>query len=808
MKRIFKKITAIASGVLLAGMTVGTAAAANYPSPFVSGSTSDVAIVYGTGAGVDNSDQVQAGVIQEDLEASMTGSGDTTAASGGDSFKYEKSSTKFHLGMGVLDVRSSALSDDELETLLASEVFTDDSNNENDYEQKIEMNNISLSMFSDNDYEDSDPTIGLYLSSGSNVLNYTLSFTDEPIWTDVSSSELKLLGKEYYILSTTTNDTLTLLDSASSGVINEGETKTMEGKEVTLSYISESEVALNIDGEETNSLEETETQKLNDGSYVGIKDIRYDSRAGSVGSVEISLGSGKLKIVNDTNIEINDESISDLYGHIGAGTSGSDETLSSIKIQWDASEDTFITPSSDATMPAFKAVKLSFGGMYYPAEETISIENDGDESVVLENFPIEDGEVDINLLYLNQTNYNWTTLGSDADKQLVTSNSGSITFDGDTDEYFVLSWDDGIDAESYLMRATGFSEDLTAGKNYTDLEYYDGSGWQTAKDDRENGDSFTVGNAEISIGAIHKDDKTVVITATGNNDFKTLYSKEGLKVYLPWINETTLDTTEDDNATTRAKAADIEGSYLPGEIKQITVTNASSDSSTYWFPTDGVFNLTLSEEDKNGNSGEGNNVTIQISQDSDNDVKISDVVGESVSFKEIGDTDEYRSTLYGALATNINWDKSGDDDAPVTLTYTGDESYGEFYVTAPEVSVSSGSGNLGNVVIKDSEVNSMSDKNLVVVGGSCINTVAANLLGGSYCTAAFTEATGVGTGQFLIESFENPYDSSKVALLVAGYESADTVAGTTYLTTQTVDTAAGTKLKGTSATEAEVVVEE
>jgi hypothetical protein len=39
----FKKISAIGASILLTGMTMGVAAAANYPNPFVVGGAADVA---------------------------------------------------------------------------------------------------------------------------------------------------------------------------------------------------------------------------------------------------------------------------------------------------------------------------------------------------------------------------------------------------------------------------------------------------------------------------------------------------------------------------------------------------------------------------------------------------------------------------------------------------------------------------------------------------------------------------------------------------------------------------------------------
>ncbi len=98
----------------------------------------------------------------------------------------------------------------------------------------------------------------------------------------------------------------------------------------------------------------------------------------------------------------------------------------------------------------------------------------------------------------------------------------------------------------------------------------------------------------------------------------------------------------------------------------------------------------------------------------------------------------------------------------------------------------------------------VSSKNLVIVGGSCINSAAATVLGGAYCGPAFTEATGVGTGQFMIKGVMDTFTTGKLALVVAGYEAADTVNAATYLTKKTVDTSE--TYTGTSATEATLVV--
>jgi hypothetical protein len=102
--------------------------------------------------------------------------------------------------------------------LLADGKYIDDDNDEFDYTQKIDMANLSLVMFEDNDYEEDMPTLGFQLSSSTYVLNYTLDFTDTPVWTDLTSTDLTFLGKTWFVLSTDapTNTTLNLLDSAQS----------------------------------------------------------------------------------------------------------------------------------------------------------------------------------------------------------------------------------------------------------------------------------------------------------------------------------------------------------------------------------------------------------------------------------------------------------------------------------------------------------------------------------------------------------------------------------------------------------------
>ncbi len=553
MKFNFRKVAAIGASVLLTGMTMGVAAAVNFPSPYSSSTSSGVAVVSGSGAGVD--DTVATSSISNYLAGQVRVAGGVPT--GGDSYLFEKTSTKFHLGDAILGVISTSLDEDEMPTLLADGKFIDDDNDEFDFTQKITMGVLTLTMFEDNDYKEDEPTVGFKIASGTTVLTYKLTFSDEPLLADLETSDLTFMGKSYYILTqayTSGEQVLTLLDSAAETIVAEDETVTLDVEgtsySVSIEYISDTETKLTINGETTNSLAEKETQKLSDGAFVGVKDIMYDAKETGTSKVEFSIGSGKLKLTGGSELQLNDDTVSGLDVTI---VNSSATKLSSISLAWATDDDEFVTEDSDVTMPAFEAVKLSFHGLDYPAEEVIEVQQGGNLYITLENFPLKNGPADINLIYGTSATKVFDGLGKDSSNLLITNYSlvtatQNITFDKDTGDYFVASWSDGSDAESYLMRATSFTTDNTVDK--TTIQYYDGdtSTWIDKKTGVKSGDDFSIGSVDLKAFNVSNGDNLITIL---NNSiythFNKLYSKEGMTVYLPWENKT--DHSFEDVAT-------------------------------------------------------------------------------------------------------------------------------------------------------------------------------------------------------------------------------------------------------------------
>ncbi|MDP3992590.1 MAG: hypothetical protein Q8P79_03745, partial [Nanoarchaeota archaeon] len=644
MKLNFRKISALASSALMLGMTAGIAAAANYPAPFVVGGSPNVAIVYGSGAAF--SDQTAASSIASSLSSFVTGGGST--ATGGDSFKLERSSTFFHLGDNITAVYSSDIDDDELPQLLADGIYVDDDNDEFDYTQKVVIGaSLQLGMFEDNDYAEDEPTIGFRVPSGTTIMTYTLTMTDQPEIADLATSDLAFMGKTFYVLSNGSsgaNKILTLLDSAEEAVVNEGTTATVAGHSVTVSYISATEVKLTIDGQTTNSLAEGQTQKLSDGSYVGIKDILFNSKDGTVSSVEFSIGSGKLKLTNGADVEINDDVINDLTATI---TNSSDGTkLADIQLAWAADDDLFVTETRSETMPGFGAIKLSYGGLTYPAVETIEVERGSSTHAELNDFPLKSTTADIPFLY-GATAGTFSGIGKDATSNLITNATGAnITFDSDDDDMFVASWAGTAEAESYLIRATNFITESATDK--VDFQYLKDGVWTTFKTKAQEFDTFSLGSVDLKAFAVSNTNNNVVIMNTSSSvNFNRLYSKEGARVQLPYALVGAASTAE-------------------GAIN-FTAGAAGHGNTTFF--------LVMYEEDKDDNVGSGDWINVTVGWDSGTTAQPQvNAVGTSntdAASTEIGDTDVFRDFTYSALATEILYDQPSSGQHSVKLLYHG-----------------------------------------------------------------------------------------------------------------------------------------
>ena len=179
------------------------------------------------------------------------------------------------------------------------------------------------------------------------------------------------------------------------------------------------------------------------------------------------------------------------------------------------------------------------------------------------------------------------------------------------------------------------------------------------------------------------------------------------------------------------------------------------------------------------------------------------------------DEDEDESDIELAMSdygTRVTFNSKDDDF--VKIEYPDQEVYGNVFVSptgAATTAVSSMGGfstvtlnkiNVGTAKLA-SEVSNIAAQNLIVVGGPCANSVAAEVMGqsGDQCADGFVE------GESLIRLYQADANS-KVAMVVAGYSALDTRRATRVLANYDSYKLTGTEVKvtGTSLEDIQVGV--
>ena len=783
MKYNFKQIFALGTSALLIGMTaMAGVGAANYPAPFVVGGQANVAVVYGTGSGVSATDQAQATLVASGLMDLVSGT--SISVEGGEAFQLDKSSNHFNFNDALSGVYSSLDSD---EMVFLADGSYDEGDIDEDYEQTITLSDKTLSLFADPDYNDDAPTIGFWWTNGQNILNYTIEFDNGINFTDMVETDLPLLGGEYYVLAAST-DQIDILDTSEIHFLDVGESATINDKSVTLAFVDIDSAKFIIDGESTDSLAQNDEYKLADDSYIVVTDISYQDYAGGIQGAEFAIGSGKIELINGEEAEINTEDIDGL--EVSIGTSAS--LLDSITLIWKSDRDTFLTEQNSLSLPEFGVIQIAFGGLSFPSDsETISVENGDTLTINMDNYDLplmwydsgEDtaamGEED-NLLKLTNSSYTYDDLGFSDDETVWWRDGGSGELINDSDgasinTTTVVSAEALNLSEDERFLVTGIDVDLTD----IDTLYYevstididDTTTWTVELEDLIGtndltftdavGDTDDEGDITVTLVGFSAANDSVILSFSTAGAGQTIYynravSEKGLVITLP---ESTTDATDGTGATLTFKEANEDGDVNAGTSFTATVKNTTNEK----------FHVST------------HSLTAYDEEESD---------------------DNYIGYVPSDLASKILFDISADEN-DFSVDYYGEE------VTADVQVIAGGdvtTDTIGAILVTDAEVSTVQSKNLVVVGGSCINSVAATLVGGSYCTDDWTTATEVGTGQFLIKSYANPYATGKVALLVAGYEREDTVNAATYLRNIGVDTTVGKTYIGTTATQATLQV--
>ena len=97
----FKKIISVLASAIMLSSTIGFAAAASFPEPFVSGGTADGAVVYGANAAI--TDITAAIDVQANLQALVSGTG-TESTVTGTAWQVKTGSDQLEIGEPIYNV--------------------------------------------------------------------------------------------------------------------------------------------------------------------------------------------------------------------------------------------------------------------------------------------------------------------------------------------------------------------------------------------------------------------------------------------------------------------------------------------------------------------------------------------------------------------------------------------------------------------------------------------------------------------------------------------------------------------------------
>ncbi len=800
MKKVTKRLFAIGTGALMLGATAMGALAAvdlkDYPAMFVKNGTFNGYLVVGENANaIDN-------LAMTDIAAGMKymKSGETsTVTVEGDAWLVGTSAKKFEMTPSETTAVNeenfpdvvSYIGEDELGALTSGTFATGDkdySYNQYMYFDDDSSETNRVVRFVEND--DEVTADFLTFANGAQVARYKLEFTS-PVESDVASdlsgtasttgqylsdldgTKINMLGMEYTIVlatrpvSTREDSVKLILMGGSSGdTILEGEEKTytLSGKEykVKLAYVDDDEVKFVVNGESTDKMQVGQTKKLSDGKEIGVSEILYQGYAGGVHSATFFLGANKVELrddaiggsTSDTELVVGSETIDGAHVIITGTDDNTTFRMNTIEVNVTA-EDDFYVPANGKLSEVMAAADeeaaalftqnwdIEYKGLADQTTHNIQLDSSTDRKYSLNWYDGDNNKVDMPLAYaesyVNTTHYN-LTLGEDADDKVLILNETKAIAKND---YFVLTAPDGQsaggkgDEKSYLLQYKGADD---TDKSSPKIKFKNiGSGetleYSAATTDprttiKIGGYSFVVNNASDATAA---DDWSIFVALNGDGDV-TDGALVGIRDYYGGRIAITDNTG-------------INGAAL--DAQSVVLSVSTPGANDYDDKAPDAFTLTIT-----GNS----------------DTELDTAQAGYTLLTPEGMTDV--SYGYTTMGGKLEFTNPSGSPSEFTYTYPEEQALPLVYFTSGAVTSTSTAGGVWTPVTivdatkLDSEVADAKAQNLIVVGGPCVNSVAAALMGNPASCAE-----GFAPGKASIKLFEN---GANVAMLVAGYTGEDT----------------------------------
>jgi hypothetical protein len=811
-KKIIKRISALGIGASMVGATIFGAMAADladYPSQFIADGKFTGVLVVGDKASAEDVIGVSDIAVSLQFAATkavsvaeggaLTAEGDAWLVQKGSTNVLEMSENLESASAGsnretIATITGSSYIDDaELPSLLAAGTTSNTKGN-SPYEQRLYFENNNETGFVQY-LEDREDVTGdfLYFSNGKQIARYELEFTTSlesdvddsagsatstgDYLTDIEDVEITMLGKEYVVVTARRNSgkvgqvILTLMGGAVHDTMLEGATKTytIDGTdyEVSLTFVSATQSKFTVNGESTRLLKDGDTDKLSDGTTVGISEILYQNYAGGVHSSTFFLGAQKLWI-KDTNInntassnemKVDDETIDGSNVWIEGSDDSTTFKIDKIVVNMTADDDYYVPAGgklsenpemSEPELLFTKSWDIEYKGLSDESVNEIRIKASGSDDYELEFVDGSGNKAKIPLI--NAVASSVIRFG-DTNDDLIVQENKTIT----KDDYFVITDESDTNGErkSYALRYRG-ADKITADNPVIKFDDQ-GSGERITR-------TLSTPNSQVNSDGVWR----------GGGISEVAQIKLGGGIYR--VYNVTTAASKDFNILVDLDASGaltIEGVSINTKYGAlVNVTNISTGSTSS--PLDvQVYIETPNSDDYDDKAPKqlGFNMTASAGE-----VRLALTADQIHAFRAPDDDDKntYAYTTYGAF---VKRSTPTSDPQEVTIEYPKNQRIPQVFVTGQGVSFTQTAATTTDAVTVQridvgatklaSEVSDINAQNSIIVGGPCANAAAATVMGSpADCTEGFEPGVG------LIKVFDVGTDN--VAMLVAGYAAADT----------------------------------
>jgi hypothetical protein len=717
----------------------------------------------------------------------------------------------------AIDAARPVLTASDLDILAPGTYETKD-HKEFDFSQYITLGSGATVTFAKPSGEDI-PVIGVQLTSGGGELYvYKMAFSKQvsTTTTNIATTVLDILGKGYTITGATVSSdnslSLDMLAGEVGGAVTTDapQTFTVGGEDYTVTLVMVGQdslgdlvAVLSVNGESL-TLNSGETDELSDGTTIGVIGI-IQGKTGIADSAEVYVGANKVTLSDsaintDTwetaGFEVAGDSVDDVFVKI-TGTStatGGVVKISEIAIKYDPTLELFIEAGESFTDPAFGEFKVVFSGITPDVDSAQREDIDvfaSSSNVLRTTLDVKQGQT-LTQDFAYRAGADDFRLQDAAQKDIVVVEQASFQLN----DYVVLS-QGGF---GHVLRLVSGPAASTAGTmKFTDMA---------------SGNTIEVSVDGSGDGTLYLDGYSYNVDWDGT-DCDIDWSTAGTEVVYPVLETSKgalVALTEDVTLSVADGGTIVVPTGTIADDQCINFTDSSADSAVdclvggvYYIISDSAGDVvTIGLSDTPGTAGGSiiNDAALLVVEESDENlvtnsivVPITETTADKIeantplftdsttglaSFLSVGTLD--KTEAWDTYGTQVVYDFSG-AQSRATISYPDYQAFAGLALGPNPVISSGAAGEVTRDVVLpvtadiaklDSEVTAAdkADKDLVLMGGPCINSLVAELATAGLFPYGCADWPGSNFGR--VDVIADAFETGQTALVIAGTRAADT----------------------------------